>query len=111
MGSLRRVLQMAALSALLLAGSSALAQDDPVLVAQGRRLFEERGCYACHAVAGTGGKTAPDLSNIGHRYSQSYLTYWLRDNPHRGAPHMPKPPLTEAELSALTAYLVSLRGF
>jgi cytochrome c oxidase subunit 2 len=113
MGSLRRVLlQMAAvLSGLLLAGSWAFAQDDPALVAQGRRLFEERGCYGCHAVAGTGGGTAPDLSRVGARYSLSYLTRWLKGNPHRGAEHMPKIELTEGELSALAAYLASLRGF
>jgi mono/diheme cytochrome c family protein len=98
-------------SGLLLTGSFAFAQDDPALVARGRRLFEERGCYDCHAVAGTGGKAAPDLSRVGERYSLSYLTRWLKGNPHRGAEHMPKIELTESELSALAAYLASLRGF
>jgi mono/diheme cytochrome c family protein len=111
MGLLTRVGQVAVGSALLLAVSSAFAQDDPALVAQGLRLFENRGCYDCHAVGGTGGKSAPDLSNIGRRHSLSYLTYWLREDPYRGATHMPKIELTEAELSALAAYLASLHGF
>jgi mono/diheme cytochrome c family protein len=97
---------------LLLVTSAASAQDGDALVARGQRLFEERGCYGCHAIAGTGGKTAPDLSNVGHRYSRGYLTYWLRETPPRGRiEHMPRIQLTESELQALAAYLSSLRGF
>jgi hypothetical protein len=37
-------------SALLLAAAPASAQDDDSPVARGRRLFEARGCYGCHAI-------------------------------------------------------------
>jgi putative heme-binding domain-containing protein len=32
--------------------------------AEGRRVFEQSGCIACHAVDGTGGKLGPDLSAL-----------------------------------------------
>ncbi len=101
---------LAVASTLLLASSFSFAQDDSELVAQGRRIYEERGCDGCHA-AGTGERRAPDLSAVGRRYSLAYLTYWLAANPYRGATHMPKIELTQAELSALAAYLASRRGF
>ena len=110
MDLLRRGLETISVSILLLVTSAASAQDSDALVAQGQRLFEAHG-YRCHAIAGTGGKTAPDLSNVGHRYSLGYLTYWLRETPPRGRiEHMPPIEMTEPELQALAAYLHSLRG-
>jgi len=58
-------------SILFLVTSAASAQESDARVAQGQRLFEAHGCYGCHAIAGTGGKTAPDLSNVGHRAAGS----------------------------------------
>jgi cytochrome c2 len=75
MGSLLRGLATASLSMLLLVASPAVAEDDGPLVAQARRLFEECRCCGCHAIGGTGAKTAPDLSNVGHRYALACLTY------------------------------------
>ena len=89
--------------------SPVAGQDDPALVAQGRRIYAERGCDGCHAVDATGRRSGPDLSTVGRRYSASYLTYWLSANPYRGAVHMPKVALTDAELKALVAYLGTLR--
>ncbi|MBI4623001.1 MAG: c-type cytochrome, partial [Verrucomicrobia bacterium] len=34
-------------------------------VAEGRKIFEQSGCVACHAVGGVGGKIGPDLSALG----------------------------------------------
>ena len=96
---------------LILTDCPASAAEEPPLVSQGRRLFEERGCYDCHTVAGKGVKVGPDLTGVGRRYSASYLTHWLRDNPERGAIHMPKFKLTEPQMRALEAFLLSLREF
>jgi len=38
--------------------------DEPGDAAQGRRLFESKGCIQCHAVRGQGGKIGPDLAGI-----------------------------------------------
>jgi cytochrome c1 len=52
----------------------------------------------------------PDLSRIGAKRDQTYLTRWLRDpSAQRPGAHMPKLQLTEAEVRALAAYLASLR--
>lgn len=110
-GSPRKLLQVAVASILVFTSSLAFAQDDPELVAEGRRLYAERSCDGCHATTGSEPRSAPDLSAVGRRYSLSYLTYWLAANPYRGSAHMPKIELTEGELSALAAYLASLRGF
>ena len=48
--SLGTVTRTLAVSALLLAAAPASAQDDDSPVARGRRLFEARGCYGCHAI-------------------------------------------------------------
>jgi len=99
------------IAGLMLATLPAFGADDPVLVAQGHAVFETHGCPECHRVNGVGGKIGPDLTGVGHRYSAAYLTHWLRDNPYRGAIHMPKIEVTHPELQALEAYLISLRGF
>jgi mono/diheme cytochrome c family protein len=112
MASLGTVMRVVTMGALLLAAAPAPAQDDDSPVARGRRLFETRGCYGCHAIGDVGATTAPSLSRVGAKYSLSYLTRWLRDTPPRGsAEHMPKIQVTEPELQALAAYLSSLREF
>jgi len=85
-------------------------QNGSALVAKGRGLFQEHGCYGCHTVGATGTPIAPDLSRIGAKRDQAYLTRWLR-NPSEQRPtaHMPKIQLTEPEVQALAAYLGSLR--
>lgn len=96
---------------MLLAGPAA-AQDEAALVAEGRRLFEARGCSGCHVVGDVGGTTGPSLARVGAKYSRAYLTSFLRDTPPRGSKeHMPKIQATGPEIEALAAYLSSLRAF
>jgi mono/diheme cytochrome c family protein len=45
------------------------AQVVPGTPERGERLFAERRCATCHAVAGKGGKIAPDLGRAGHHMS------------------------------------------
>ena len=97
--------------ALLLAAAPAWAQDGAALVAQGKRLFTDQGCYGCHTVGKMGTAIASDLSRIGLKYPESYLTKWLRDpSAQKPTAHMPRIQLTEAEIQALAAFLASLRG-
>ena len=86
------------------------AQNGSALVAKGRVLFRDHGCYGCHTVGATGTPIAPDLSRIGAKRDQAFLTRWLR-NPSEQRPtaHMPRIELTEPEVQALAAYLGSLR--
>jgi mono/diheme cytochrome c family protein len=84
--------------------------EDPTLVAQGTRVFNDQGCYGCHTIGKSGTPIALDLSTVGSKHSEAYLRGWLRD-PKQQKPraHMPKLDLTEVEVRALAAYLASLR--
>jgi mono/diheme cytochrome c family protein len=86
------------------------AQSREALVAQGRQLFADKGCYGCHTVGVAGTPIGPDLRTVGARYGELTLARWLRD-PSAQEPtrHMPRLDLAEAEAAALAAYLASLR--
>jgi mono/diheme cytochrome c family protein len=98
------------LVSMVLLASCAQAQDGPALVGQGRMVFRDQGCYGCHIAERMGTPIGPDLSRVGAKHDQTYLTRWLRDpSAQRPSAHMPKLQLTEAEVQALAAYLGSLR--
>jgi len=94
----------------VLLASCAQAQDGPALVGQGRLVFRDQGCYGCHTAERMGTPIGPDLSRIGAKRDQTYLTRWMRDpSAQRPSAHMPALELTEADVRALAAYLGSLR--
>jgi mono/diheme cytochrome c family protein len=98
------------LISVVLLASCAQAQDGRGLVGQGRAVFRDQGCYGCHTAEGMGTPIGPDLSRIGAKRNETYLTGWLRDpSMQRPGAHMPKLQLTEIEVRALAAYLGSLR--
>jgi cytochrome c oxidase subunit 2 len=90
-------------------------------VARGQRLFLAAGCGGCHAVRGTVaiGEIGPDLTHIASRRSvgadtlpltQANLARFIVDGQHV-KPGNRMPPfrvLAEAELEAVTSYLMSL---
>ncbi|HYS93701.1 MAG TPA: cytochrome c [Candidatus Acidoferrales bacterium] len=84
--------------------------EDASLVDQGKRVFNDQGCYGCHTMGKSGTPIAPDLSTIGSKHSEAYLRTWLED-PKLQKPraHMPKLQLSEDEVRALAAYLASLK--
>ena len=102
--------RFAMLMLLLVAAACAHARETSAPVAEGRRVFQDQGCYGCHAVGATGTAIGPDLSHIGAKHNRSYLIGWLRDpSSQKPTAHMPKLTLTDAEVQALAAYLGSLR--
>jgi cytochrome c553 len=104
------IARLGLLLAVLLSASCVQAQDGRALVAQGRTVFREQGCYGCHTVGATGTPIATDLSRIGAKHDEAYLGRWLRDPAfQRPSAHMPKLDLSESEVQALAAYLGSLR--
>ncbi len=98
--------------------------SDP-LVEQGKLLFKQKGCAACHAVGGysVGQIDKPNLTNFGLRtsvaagvldMSQENLEAWLRD-PQAVKPTNRMPtlwtaddPNRDAEVTAIATYLRSL---
>jgi cytochrome c oxidase subunit 2 len=95
------------------------ANDDAV--AEGRRVFETTACVNCHAISGTiaNGRFGPDLTHLMSRDTiasgaasndRENLRAWIQ-NPDSIKPGslMPAMQLTDHDLDALTAYLVTLR--
>lgn len=97
--------------------------DVPVTVAQGKLLFEQSGCYACHYIGnpdvkhttgdakfGQGGIAGPELSWEGTRHSQKWLVEHYK-NPQAFVPGsiMPIFPFSDSQRAALSLYDASLR--
>ncbi len=78
--------------------------------AAGRRLFQQKGCIGCHALAGQGGRTGPALDDVGLRRSPEWMMQHFRD-PQTVSPGtvMPRFGFTETEARALTDFLLHLR--
>ncbi len=87
--------------------ASSVTQRLSPAAAQGAQSFEQRGCIACHSVAGVGGQRGPDLTHIGTSLSTDELTWRIlnggRNMPAYGATLSPE------EVSNLVAFLSSLK--
>ena len=70
---------------------------------EGKLLFQECNCIACHQLYGLGGYMGPDLTNVisasgkGELYAKSFIQH--------GTERMPDFHLDESEADALVAYL------
>ena len=94
----------------LVGAAPAAAQSATSPVQEGERLFREHGCYGCHTVGKMGTPIAPDLSKVGAKHNAAYLTRWLKDpSSQRPTAHMPKLEMSDADATALAAFLSSLR--
>ena len=109
------------------------AGEDPALVVRGRKLFSDKTCVSCHTVRGHEGIgiTGPDLTRVGARSTiaagvlentPERLSQWLEDPRHfkpgnkmyNGGyidvkTRKPNFTLTDADITALVAYLSSLK--
>lgn len=85
--------------------------SDPV--AFGKDVYNLKGCIGCHKIAGVGGDLGPDLTNEGTIVSHDaeWHKRHFTDPPSvvLGST-MPKIELTENELSALSAFMQTLRS-
>ena len=97
------------LAGLGLGGVWLSAQSRDALVAQGRQVLTDQGCLGCHTIGAAGTPIAPDLRRAASRYPEAVLARWLRD-PAAQEPtrHMPNLQLSEAEATAVAAFLASL---
>ncbi|MGA8555110.1 MAG: cytochrome c oxidase subunit II [Candidatus Acidiferrales bacterium] len=88
---------------------------------EGRRIFESTACINCHAISGTvaDGRFGPDLTHLMSRATiasgaapntPEELKKWIGDpDSIKPGSLMPAMKLSENDLNALTAYLVTLR--
>jgi cytochrome c oxidase subunit 2 len=97
------------------------AQPAAATAGRGEAVFMANTCVNCHAIRGTSanGTAGPDLTHVGARATiaagvlpsdHGSMRAWLAD-PQRYKPgaFMPRVPLSDADLDAVAAYLVSLR--
>ena len=54
-----------------------VSRGDQAEAEQGKKLFQERGCAACHSI-GKGKITGPDLLGVTKRRDEEWLKKWLK---------------------------------
>jgi mono/diheme cytochrome c family protein len=77
----------------------------------GKELYEVKyQCQACHTIGSSGGYVGPALTNAGNRLNAAWIEAWLK-NPEAVMPGAiePRRSFTEDEITALTAYLLTLK--
>ena len=77
----------------------------------GKQLYEVKyQCQSCHTIGSSGGYVGPNLSNVGNWMNAAWIEKWLR-NPQAFVPGTiePRRTLPDQEVTALTAYLMTLR--
>jgi len=84
--------------------------DAPQL-ARGQAVFQDSGCIGCHKLHGTGGIIGPELDKVGATHGPEWLLKHFK-NPAAVTPGSAMPPIkaTEADLEALTLYVLSFTG-
>lgn len=78
---------------------------------RGQVVFEESGCIGCHKLHGNGGIIGPELERVGASRSPDWLLQHFK-NPAAVTPGSAMPPVKagEADLYALTLYVMSFTG-
>lgn len=84
---------------------------------EGRKLFNNKGCIACHTINNVGGWMGPKLDGVGGRIDRAKIIENIQ-NPAAVSkkdagnidvlPQMPKLKLTEDEIEKITDYLLTL---
>jgi len=96
------------------ASNPAPAQKTPdQLIAYGKTLYRQEGCFTCHRLDGEGTKLGPDLTVEGTRgRTPEWLIGHFKDPPKyvHGSIMLSFTNLTDEQLSALTAFLESQKG-
>jgi cytochrome c len=99
-----------------LSGTALLAQDAKK-IADGKKLYDTKECAKCHSIAGKGAKIDP-LDDVGSKLTEADIRTWLKDPASMEAKLTKKPKvkmsskkiaLTDPELDALTAYMLSIK--
>lgn len=79
------------------------SKQETVQIKEGKRLFQQYNCAACHQVYGLGGYLGPDLTTAWSdpRRGEAYLKAMLLS----GGARMPNFHFTPAQIEALLSYL------
>jgi mono/diheme cytochrome c family protein len=93
--------------------ATAPVQPRAELIAYGKTLYRQEGCFMCHQLEGEGGKVGPDLTVEGTRgRTDEWLIGHFKDPPKyvSGSVMPPFVNLTDAQLQALTVFLQNQKG-
>jgi len=93
--------------------SSAPQKTPEQLIAYGKTLYRQEGCFTCHQLDREGTKVGPDLTVEGTRGRSVEWLIGHFKNPSAYVPGSIMPAfnnLTDEQLSALTAFLESQKG-
>jgi mono/diheme cytochrome c family protein len=83
----------------------------PTMASLGKQLYEVKyQCQSCHTIGASGGYVGPALTNVGNWMTAAWIEAWLKD-PQELVPDTIEPhrEFTNHEITALTAYLMTLR--
>jgi mono/diheme cytochrome c family protein len=107
--------------AVLVSGTVLTAQTpDATKVAAGQKIYDTEKCNTCHQIKGVGGKLSTALDTVGSKFSEADIRKWLT-TPAVMEAKLPKKPampmstylkshkLADADVDALTAYMLSLK--
>ncbi|MBI4535808.1 MAG: c-type cytochrome [Ignavibacteriae bacterium] len=86
----------------------------PQMVELGKKLFDEKGCMACHIVGEKGGYVGPSFTigaKAGDKLLAGWVYLWLK-NPQAIVPDVIEPNynLSDEEAKALTGYVMSFKS-
>ncbi len=89
--------------------------DSPGDAARGALLFRQKGCQACHALAGKGANVGPDLAKYNRYVSPLFLTtaLWNRGKAMAAAmetKNVPRPSFQGSDIPDLLAHIRSAGG-
>lgn len=56
---------------------STASRGDQAAIDKGQKLFQEKGCVACHSI-GKGKITGPDLLGVTQRRDEAWIKQWLK---------------------------------
>lgn len=93
-------------------GKKTTPKADPV--ADGKKVYEKYGCANCHAIAGKGGNSGPDLSKVGADAKHDVKFFEAKvKNPKASNPDSTMPAYEDSikgkDLTNLATYLKSLK--
>lgn len=95
------------------AQAKAPEKTEAELIAYGKTLYRQEGCFGCHQLNGEGGQVGPDLTTEGQRgRSDEWLIGHFKDPAaySPGSIMFPFKNLTDDQLRALTAFLQNQKG-
>ncbi len=91
--------------------NSASIASSTIAVPSNRPAIFNQMCIACHTLQGQGGKIGPALDDVGSLRDRDYIAKWLKDPASLKADSkMPKLPLSEADITELSAFLSQQKG-